>query len=73
MTWSLALFSLCGAVPCVLWTGEYVGKRNAKSAEERKVGVEALGVKDEEMARDGERVSGERVEPVLPPSVNKEA
>ncbi|EHK99975.1 putative Uncharacterized MFS-type transporter C18.02 [Glarea lozoyensis 74030] len=37
MTWSLALFSLVGAVP------------NAKNAEERAAGVQALGERDEEM------------------------
>jgi MFS family permease len=66
MSWSLALFSLCGAVPCLIWTGGYIGKRNAKSAEERAVGVEALGLRDEETGSDT------RVEPVLPASVNKE-
>jgi MFS family permease len=59
MTWSLALFSLVGAVPCMIWTGGYIGDRNAKNAEERAVGAEALGERDEEMAGEGESPRGD--------------
>jgi MFS family permease len=63
MTWSLALFSLFGAIPCVIWTGGYIGERNAKSGEERAVGVDAISRKDEETANSGPVVSEELIEP----------
>ncbi|KAF7933992.1 uncharacterized protein EAE98_003701 [Botrytis deweyae] len=35
MSLSLGLFSLAGAVPCLIWTGGLITKSNAKTAEER--------------------------------------
>ncbi|KAF7953110.1 hypothetical protein EAE96_006329 [Botrytis aclada] len=37
MALSLGLFSLTGAVPCLIWTGGLITKANAKTAEERAV------------------------------------
>lgn len=38
MSWTLGLFSLAGAVPCLIWTGGLITDTNAKSANERAVG-----------------------------------
>ncbi|TVY64188.1 putative MFS-type transporter [Lachnellula suecica] len=48
MAWSLGLFSLAGAIPCLLWTGGYIGDRNAKTAEERAVGKSTLAHTEKE-------------------------
>ena len=39
MTWSLGLLSLTGAVPCGIWTGGSITRKNAKSGDERAVGA----------------------------------
>jgi MFS family permease len=39
MSWSLGLFSLAAAVPCFFWTGGFITHVNAKSGEERAIGV----------------------------------
>jgi MFS family permease len=38
MSWSLGIFGLSAAVPCLIWTGGLVTKANAKSGEERAAG-----------------------------------
>lgn len=42
MAWSLGLFSIFGAIPCLIWTGGLITEVNAKSGEERAVGKTAL-------------------------------
>ncbi|KAH8687681.1 MFS transporter-like protein [Tricladium varicosporioides] len=42
MTWTLGLFSFAGAVPCLIWTGGYIGDFNAKSGDERAIGKLAV-------------------------------
>lgn len=42
MAWSLGLFSIFGAIPCLVWTGGLITEVNAKSGEERAVGKAAL-------------------------------
>jgi len=37
MTLSLGLFSLAGALPCLIYTGGFITERNAKSGAERAV------------------------------------
>lgn len=37
MSWTLGLFSLTGAVPCLIYTGGLITEANAKTAEERAV------------------------------------
>lgn len=46
--WSLALFSLFGAVPCLLWTGGNLGANNAKTGKERAIGRPLSSSADEE-------------------------
>lgn len=41
MAWSLGLFSLTGAVPCLIYTGGLITEANAKTAEERAVNSES--------------------------------
>jgi MFS family permease len=38
MSWSLGLFSVAAAVPCLIWTGGLVTKVNAKTGKERAAG-----------------------------------
>ena len=38
MSWSLGLFSLTGAVPCLIWTGGLITGDNAKTADDRAIG-----------------------------------
>jgi MFS family permease len=38
MAWSLGLFSLAGALPCLIWTGGLITKNNPKSGDERAIG-----------------------------------
>ena len=38
MTWSLGLFSLAGAIPCLIYTGGLITQVNAKSGDERAIG-----------------------------------
>ncbi len=38
MSWSLGLFGLAAAVPCLIWTGGLITDANAKTGEERAVG-----------------------------------
>ena len=48
MGWSLALLSFAGALPVAIWTGGLITRVNAKSGEERAVGMrEVKGVKDD--------------------------
>lgn len=35
MTWSLGLFGIVGAIPCLIWTGGLITQANAKNAKER--------------------------------------
>jgi hypothetical protein len=42
MSWTLGLFSIAGAVPCLIWTGGLITEVNAKSGEERAIGKTAL-------------------------------
>ncbi|PQE21104.1 hypothetical protein CJF32_00005541 [Rutstroemia sp. NJR-2017a WRK4] len=37
MSWSLGLFSLTGAIPCLIYTGGLITETNAKTAEERAI------------------------------------
>jgi MFS family permease len=39
MAWSLGIFSLAAAVPCLFWTGGFITHVNAKSGEERAIGM----------------------------------
>lgn len=39
MTWTLGLFSLAGAIPCLIWTGGLITEKNAKTAAERAIVV----------------------------------
>jgi MFS family permease len=50
MSWSLGVFSLAGAVPCLIWTGGLVTRNNAKSGDERAVG--APGVSERRLQDD---------------------
>lgn len=43
MAWSLGLFGVSGAIPCLIWTGGLITEVNAKSGEERAIGKVALG------------------------------
>lgn len=52
MSWSLALFSFFGAVPCLIWTGGNLGAKNAKTGKERAIGRTASSSADEEAAID---------------------
>jgi hypothetical protein len=38
MSWSLGLFGLSAAVPCLIWTGGLITEINAKTGEERAAG-----------------------------------
>jgi MFS family permease len=38
MSWSLGLFGLAAAVPCLIWTGGLITEANAKTGDERAVG-----------------------------------
>jgi len=42
MAWSLGLFGVSGAIPCLIWTGGLITEVNAKSGEERAIGKGAL-------------------------------
>jgi MFS family permease len=42
MTWTLALFSAAGALTSFIWTGGLITKRNAKSGDERAIGIGRL-------------------------------
>ena len=42
MTWSLGLFSLAGAIPCLIYTGGLITQMNAKSGDERAIGRAAI-------------------------------
>ncbi|KAH6683125.1 MFS transporter-like protein [Halenospora varia] len=48
MTWTLGLLSFAGAVPCLIWTGGYIGDFNAKSGDERAIGKSALASRTEQ-------------------------
>lgn len=37
MSWSLGLFSIAGAIPCLIFTGGLITKKNAKTGEERAI------------------------------------
>lgn len=50
MTWSLGLFSLAGAVPCLFWTGGFITQVNAKSGDERAIGRAAIASRRSEGA-----------------------
>jgi len=43
MTWTLGLFCVAGAVPCLIWTGGLITETNAKTAAERAVGGPPVG------------------------------
>ncbi|KAG9242662.1 MFS transporter-like protein [Calycina marina] len=43
MAWSLSLLSLAAAIPCMIWTGGLITKKNARSWEERKRDEPAAG------------------------------
>ncbi|KAG4436742.1 hypothetical protein IFR05_007760 [Cadophora sp. M221] len=43
MAWSLGLFGVSGAIPCLVWTGGLITEVNAKSGEERAIGKGGLG------------------------------
>jgi len=36
MGWSLSILSFAAAIPCLIWTGGFITKKNAKSWNERK-------------------------------------
>jgi MFS family permease len=38
MTWSMGIFSLAGAIPCLIWTGGLISRNNAKTGDERAIG-----------------------------------
>jgi MFS family permease len=38
MSWTLGLFSIAGAVPCLIYTGGLITKSNAKTGDERAIG-----------------------------------
>jgi hypothetical protein len=38
MSWSLGLFGLSAAIPCLIWTGGLITQLNAKTSEERAAG-----------------------------------
>lgn len=42
MAWSLGVFSVAGAIPCLIWTGGLITDVNAKSGEERAIGKSAM-------------------------------
>ncbi|KAH7351105.1 MFS transporter-like protein [Rhexocercosporidium sp. MPI-PUGE-AT-0058] len=42
VAWSLALFGVSGAIPCLIWTGGLITEDNAKSGEERAIGIGTL-------------------------------
>ncbi|PVH89321.1 MFS transporter-like protein [Cadophora sp. DSE1049] len=42
MAWSLGLFGVSGAIPCLIYTGGLITEVNAKSGEERAIGKGAL-------------------------------
>lgn len=42
MTWTLGLFSASGAVPAFVWTGGLITRNNAKSGDERAIGIGRL-------------------------------
>lgn len=42
MAWSLGLFGVSGAAPCLIWTGGLITEVNAKSGEERAIGKGAM-------------------------------
>ncbi|KAI9643973.1 hypothetical protein NHQ30_007324 [Ciborinia camelliae] len=44
MAWSLGLFSLTGAVPCLIFTGGLITEANAKTAEERAVNLQSRAI-----------------------------
>ncbi|RAL64129.1 hypothetical protein DID88_003317 [Monilinia fructigena] len=44
MAWSLGLFSLTGAVPCLIYTGGLITEVNAKTAEERAVDPQSRAI-----------------------------
>ncbi|KAB8290735.1 hypothetical protein EYC80_008372 [Monilinia laxa] len=44
MAWSLGLFSLTGAVPCLIYTGGLITEVNAKTAEERAVNPQSRAI-----------------------------
>ncbi|CAD6440347.1 c0c59c18-4149-4ee3-8936-c40daf1feff5 [Sclerotinia trifoliorum] len=44
MTWSLGLFSLTGALPCLIYTGGLITEVNAKTAEERAVNPQSRAI-----------------------------
>jgi MFS family permease len=48
MAWSLGILSLGGAVPALIWTGGLITQRNAKSRDERAMGVAKIKTRDEE-------------------------
>lgn len=54
MTWSLGLFSLAGAIPCLLWTGGLVTEKNAKTAAERAVAVQTVDSVDSTRIESGD-------------------
>lgn len=48
MTWTLALFSLAGAVPAFIWTGGLITSSNAKTGDERAIdGSKTVGGSEE--------------------------
>jgi MFS family permease len=42
MAWSLGVFSIAGAIPCLVYTGGLITEVNAKSGEERALGKTAM-------------------------------
>ncbi|KAI9055526.1 hypothetical protein LZ554_000474 [Drepanopeziza brunnea f. sp. 'monogermtubi'] len=54
MAWSLGLFGVSGAVPCLIWTGGLITEENAKSGEDRAIGRGALGEMSEAQLEGGD-------------------
>jgi len=54
MAWSLGVFSIAGAIPCLLYTGGLITEVNAKNGEERAVGKTAMT----DLNMSGENVGG---------------
>ncbi|KAH8813022.1 MFS transporter-like protein [Xylogone sp. PMI_703] len=52
MTWSLALFSLSGAVPALIWTGGLITQSNAKTGDERAINRTEAVVSSERQPQD---------------------
>ena len=46
MSWTLGLFSIAGAVPCLIWTGGLITRTNAKSGDERATGGSPMAARE---------------------------